>query len=869
MIFTGTFNTYDNNNTYSVTIGDIGVTTTISDPTEDIYGTAQSDLIVMFDPDPVIINTDRQDLTKRIIISQATINLLSNQNMTDMLFADTNRSIPVTITRNNNVCFFGYVDPLQFDQGYAHNWESVQVTATDPLGALEQLNVGDLADIDSNTTITSWNLMMAIFTAAGISTVNDTINSTVKNAMQGTNIKPDIFFGESEDDWMTLYDTLTEICKYFNLYVAYYNNAANISCTINETSVAQNISSFKDAAADSSTSISVDDTYSQVAVTAEIEPVDDIIVGYDDDDFLYSDYNNMEKYMTEYVSEGEGSNAYNGFYDLITTGETNYENGYYIDHFCWVMRNDMWDFGDNSYITQGYADQRDVLKYLKDNSGKAAIIGFGKGNKLNKKDNSPVASVPLTNYLVISVNGTFDNSDAGGTTMKDMIQAASPVCSYKGLTASILSPSDPRVINYIVISGKILLNPLQPLTGPNWNTETEKLTNTIQGCIDARNNYVWPHHLGVWHNTVPMSDNEDGAYYQQEWYRDRGISGFIDNNKNQRFEYEYDRPGDSTDRISKLPILACELKVGDKYCVERLDEGESGVGKFQWMTEAECAAANNGAGVKPVFTIGIDPKIDDKVVGQSFSIQNNVNYKMGLDKTGTAIPIKASDRLAGEISFKILGPYNLAWNEVSNYTHGWWFYEKTHWENTLYYVLQYIQSIMVSNLKIEMTSDNGLINKNASNADNDLVYASNMSTAYIEKLEEDIKICTPLTLEECQRYGVKYQISNSYIYKTDNTPFYGFTVGSTVTKPEVCLVDYYYKEYCTPAKMITTSLKSASLHNGLNGTGLNYEMMKAYITGVYPGDSSPYRIMSYETSLKEKTTQLTLREYKTQGNMQI
>ena len=867
-IFTGTFNTYDDSNTYSVTIGDTGETTTISDPTEDIYGNAQSDLVVMFDTDPVTIQTDRQDLTKRIIISQATINLLSNQNMTDDLFAYTNRSIPVTITRGNNVCFFGYVDPLQFDQGYAHVWESVQITATDPLGALEQLNVGDLTGIDESTTITSWNLMMAIFTAAGISTVNETINSTVKSAMQGTNINTSIFFGESEDDWMTLYDTLTEICKYFNLYVAYYNNAANISCTINEASVAQNISSFKDAAADSSTSISVDDTYSQVAVTAEIEPVEDIIVGYDNDDYLYSDYNHMEKYMTEYVSEGEGSHAYNGFYDLITTGETNYDAGYCIDHFCWVKRNDMWDFGDDSYITQGYTDQRDVLKYLKDNSGKAAIIGFGKGNKLDKKDNSPVPSVPLTNYLVISVNGTFDNSDAGGTTMENMIQAANPVCSYNGIASSILSPSDPRVINYIVISGKILLNPLQTLTGPNWDSETEKLTNTVQDCLYSREDYSWPYNLGVWHHTVPMSDNGDGAYYQQGWDRAIGIHGFIDNSKNQRFEYKYDSPGDSTDHISKLPILACELKVGDKYCVERLDEGEKGVGKFEWMTEAQAPTLDNEKWL--YFTIGIDPKIDDKIVGQSFSIQNNVNYKMGLDKTGTAIPIKASDRLAGDISFKILGPYNLVWNEVSKHTHHRWvFWTKSNWEENLYYVLQYIQSIMVSNLKIEVASDNGLINKNASNADNDLVYASNMNPAYVEKLEEDIKICTPLTLEECQQYGVKYQISNSYIYNTDNTPFYGFTVGSTVTKPEVCLVDYYYKEYCTPAKMITTSLKSASLPNGLNGTGLNYEMMKAYITGVYPGDSSPYRIMSYETSLKEKATRLTLREYKTQGDIQI
>lgn len=866
MILTGTFNTYDNKNTYTVTIGDTGVTTTISDPTEDIYGPDKPDLIVMFDPDPVIINADRQDLTKRIIISQATINLFSNQNMTDYLFAYTNRSIPVTISNGSNVCFFGYVDPLQFNQGYAYTWEPVQVTATDPLGALEQLNVGDLTGIDANTTITSWGLMMAIFAAAGITSINDTINPTVKSAMQETNIKLSIFFGESEDDWMNLYDTLTEICKYFNLYVAYYNNAANISCTINESSVANNISSFKDAAADSSTSISVDDTYSQVTITAEIDPVEDIIVGYDNDDYLHSQYNNMDKYMTEYISEGEGRTAYDAFFDLITKGETDYDKGYCIDNFCWVMKNNAWDFGSDSYITQGYTDQRDVLTYLKNNSGKGAIIGFGRGNKLDKKDDSPTASVPLTNYLVISVNGTYDNSDAGGEAMKNMIRNANPVCSYKGLSSSILSPSDPNVINYIVISGNILLNPLQPLSGPKWGSEADKLTNTIQDCIDSKGTGTWPQYIPVWHHTVPISENEDGAYYQQMWPKGIGIQGFLDNSKNQRFEYKYDSPGSSIDTISKLPILACELKVGNKYCVELLNEGQDGVGKFVWLTEEEC----NSKGIPPVFTIGINPKPGDKIVGQSFSIQNNVNYMLGIKKTGTAIPIKASDKLAGEISFKILGPYNTVWNEISKHTHhSWIFFEKTTWSSTQYYVLQYIQSIMISNLKIETVSDNGLINEKATNADNDLIYASDMNPAYIEKLEEDLKICTPLTLEECQKYGVKYQISNSYIYKTDNNPFYGFAVGDSFTKPEECLVDYYYKEYCTPAKMITTTLKASSLPNGLNGTGLNYEMMKGYITGIYPEDSSPYRIMSYETSLKDKTIQLTLREYKTKGNNQI
>ena len=261
---------------------------------------------------------------------------------------------------------------------------------------------------------------------------------------------------------------------------------------------------------------------------------------------------------------------------MINTGETDYDKGYCIDNFCWVKKNNVWDFGSDSYITKGFEDQRDVLSYLKNNSGKGAIIAFGRGNKLDKKDNSPTASVPLTNYLVISVNGTYDNSDAGGASMESMIEAANPVCSYKGLSASILSPSDPTVINYIVISGNILLNPLQPLSGPKWDSEADKLTNTIQDCIDAKENKSWPE-TPVWHHTVPISENPDGAYYQQGWYKGTGIQGFLDNSKNQRFEYKYDSPGSSVDTISKLPILACELKVGNKYCVELLNEEQDGI----------------------------------------------------------------------------------------------------------------------------------------------------------------------------------------------------------------------------------------------------------------------------------------------------
>ena len=360
MIFTGTFNTHDNYNTYAVTIGNTGVTKEITDPLDrDIYGEHAPDMTVMFGREPVKITCDRQDLEKRIIISQATINLVSNANLTDYLFADTERSIPVTIERvvDNETriqTFFGYVDPLQFDQGFAYAWEDVQITATDPLGILQDLTVGDLSGYTSSMTKTSWELLTDILAAADISSENIVkyVNDTVYNAMTSTNVKMLIMFGDSEDDWMTLDEALTEICKYFNLYVSFWDGKARITCTISDGSTYQpvevaipidpnNPHSFRNSAADTSTSISVDDVYSQICLTCEIEPVPDAVVSPTASDNLYSDFNNFDPYMTELIATGEGKSAYNGFYELLTTGDTTYYRdeksyGYTLTNYLYV-----------------------------------------------------------------------------------------------------------------------------------------------------------------------------------------------------------------------------------------------------------------------------------------------------------------------------------------------------------------------------------------------------------------------------------------------------------------------------------------------------------------------------------------------------
>ena len=152
--------------TFKVTItdGNTGMNYNIVDPSEnDFNGTGHN--IYCFCPDPVHITCDRMDLTQLIMVSQAQIKLIVNEDVSTTLFASNQRQISVTIERPvasgdiPDIVFFGYIDPLNFDQGYAHKYEQISVTATDPLGALENLTVLDIPNIQNN----DWNVPLVDF----------------------------------------------------------------------------------------------------------------------------------------------------------------------------------------------------------------------------------------------------------------------------------------------------------------------------------------------------------------------------------------------------------------------------------------------------------------------------------------------------------------------------------------------------------------------------------------------------------------------------------------------------------------------------------------------------------------------------------
>ena len=337
-------------------------------------------------------------------------------------------------------------------------------------------------------------------------------------------------------------------------------------------------------------------------------------------------------------------------------------------------------------------------------------------------------------------------------------------------------------------------------------------------------------------------------------------------NETWKYEYSYiDGKGKKVDNTSKIPILVCSLKIGNKYCVERIDEGASGWGKFEWMTEEDAPTIDNKKWI--YFTIGIDPKIDDFIIGKEYDIQNTIWYYDDIDGKGTAIPIRYSDNLAGEVEFKIIKPMLSYWQDTSLLKN---IFVRAFWEyisSELYWpILEKVSSIMLSDFKIELTSNKGHILNNTTN--NDLVYVSDENDDYVEAHEDDVDISTMITSKEAAEWGTEMVQSDSHVVnysddpEIDNTPFYGFEYDTgkvdeddnpiiEYIKPEQIYVNDFYNEYSKARTIVDTQIFLDK----------NYVKQPDKYEFIYPQTfklgTDGYTIIGYEAGLKYDTISIS------------
>ena len=853
-----------------------------NDRTQTIeIGTEKAD--VYFSDDPAEIENEVNDTFDVLLRNSAKIRLLCGNLIKD-LFSTSCRDAVVNIYKNDTCIFAGFIEPQTFSQPYNDRWDELELNCIDALSALQYSkykNVGALgvvyAFVKAEAAQRSF-YDIATEILQGVTNGLDILgNQNIKFWYDGSkavdaqtanryqvfkqlSISDLLFLGDDESDVWQQDEVLEELLKYlnlhivqdgFNFYIFSWDSVKatpdkiiwhDIVANSTKTTAQQAVTIALANVADCDTTISIGDVYNQLLLTAKVEDIESVIESPLDDDLLASPYINKQKYLTEYSSDGEGKTAYNAFYDMTHDKKTTYGGGAITDWYVQVMRNKQWAFpmkGNRDidivdYFGSEGANQHALPDWLGQEPG-AAIMALGsvKINTAND-DNSPTSKVNMTNYLVVSVNGNGIDNDENKTypSVAD-IQKNIPYAVYNGNKAGgVFSPPDEETTNYIVLSGKVILNPIMRQTNTYTNLHNKEWKSGLP--IGIKENEIY-----VWHQTVPSRNNGDGRYYTRQYWKaetpDKEVSwhegadsGFYPYTGEgpEEYEFKYSAIGDSTDTISKVAVLACMLVIGDKCVVETGTDGQTT--DFVWQKykeRSECQSDDEY--YQQCFTIGFDPKIGDKLVGTEFSIQNNIDYKMGIDAEGIAIPITKGDKISGQVRFMILGPVNATWDVITR-RHPT-FFRHTKWSSSSVPLLAHVSSILIKSFEVKVYSDNGLISNG--NDDNDIIYMSDTKETFVNKKDDlEFKINSALTATECAQLGVSNTVKLSTplnISTGDGVLEVYDRNGNVKAKPEQIYVDSYYTEYHKPRIVMEQKLRDidnvVSLFNHYRHEALNKE----------------------------------------------
>lgn len=860
---------------------------------------------LFFTDDPVTIEQENDDTFNTIITKSASINLLTNNYIGGELFADNARSVKVVIEKNSTVQFMGYVEPNSFNQPYTSPLDEFTINCVDCLATLSYYNY-------SNTKLSNYKDKKA---SASTVTFKQLITDALEPfkelaTLQTIMVNPNIyvmdikgttasrkamlyddlsvselnFYGDDFDDIWTYEDVINEVLLYTNMHILQYNgdfyifdwdglkNQITGWFNIEDGSIyrtsSKTINLTSDMHSDSDTNITVSDVYTQVQVKCDLKDLQDIIESPLSSDSLVSPWRSKNIFMTEYISEGGDNKAYNAFKNMVLGNSTDYEQAKKIDWYLQVVDNPSWkiDTFNGSTIQETlpstcpsdapWRNQYLVPKYLKDNSLSPCIFRMGsiEQNYGGTKDNSPKSKLDMSNYLYISINGNETDTEANVKPSSSDIQKHSKMLEYVGNQGGgMFSPTDDQTTNYLVFSGKMLLQPIQ------------KETDTFQNCYDnllsnkMNKNGLIPIYFG---KTVPSDNNGDGRYYTRKWYKqyedgdgDRqylknelSLHPWTKDKANHQFKYNYTAAWDGTDKYKKLPILECELIIGNKRLIEK-DIDIYGNSTFEWVEigNEPTITDEDGQSYKlTTFSLGVDPKIGDYIVGDEFSFQNTVTFKMNIDTEGTAIPIKKDDALSGAVIFRILGPINLTWNDITRRHPLFW--ELTKYFPNTKFILSHLENIIIKDFECKIYTDNG--GNDQLNADNDLIYLSTENEQFINKKDDiEFKFITQLSSEECLSKGIKNTVNlNSIINNNTNLPLttlYNCMTADTA-KAEEHFINSVYKEYSRPKIMMESTLKNDVCN-----------WLYIYNSKVLRKNFYPIKI---NQNLKDNTATITLRE---------
>lgn len=781
------------------------------------------------------------------------------------LFTSEYKDGKVEVSVNGTCMFSGWLEPRTLTQPFNDVYDDLSLQCVDSLSAMQYSNY---KNVNNTTTYTAAAEKAEMRTFKDLLTESlnkgtegggynvwwDASRATGATGTTDGNVFDDLrvsdmaFLGESADDTVTYLDVAEAVLKYLDLHIVQYGRDFYVfswdTMRAGTTSWSLLLSSGEGVSQsaqlsgctgvstalstanveDTDTQIDVQEIFNQLCLTVSPKGSDTVLRSPLDSAGKIPAMGARQFYCTEYAADGEGVKAARAFFSLVKNHTDNgYDSQVWKDYLVRVMRNVYWKIGSGSGVgtavkdwatDKSYIYPEDVTDKLRNSLGALLLQVGSVDHKPGTGDTSKQSSIGMTDELVISING--NGNDTSPYPTDEDIQQAMPLMSYVGgdATASyspdVADDTDGSYHNYLVIDGTIALAPLMPTA-----FEVEKVRGYNDG--DTFFNRYGSDVIGSGVTTKALANvsasrvNKDGRYLAFEWWKlgkQTGTrKGWIPYTEDGPQQYEY-KTASGKDEVDKVDILWCMLRIGDKVLVE--DKTKNGsVDAFSWHTYKEPSqCADTDEYLEQTFTIGINPKIGDKLIGQDYDIGTNFDYTTNIDaEKGMAIPLPYDAKLHGSMVFQVLGIDNTVWADYHVTRHHTMFRHTKYGTDNIP-LMAHVSSVIIKNFSAKIYSDveNG--------GDEDIVYMSRTSHKFYNKKDDlDMKIHSGFTSEEIAKYGLSGKIMYTTVCGKDGLAITSITnkVSSVSAKPEKLYVDAYYNELSQPRIVLTQNMQCVNM----------------------------------------------------------
>lgn len=869
----------------------VEITTRTGGAADMEIGTEEAGL--WFDADaPVAIRAEANGTDDVLLRHSCTIRLLS-RSFVPSLFCASCLDAVVMVSSNGRCVFAGYIEPMAYSQPFAEALDTLEINCIDALSALQYFRYGGAGSPDVSFEALKRAARQRSFAhviKAAIGGVAAGLGGGVRLLYDGSRaigsdtgagvlsrlaVSELLFLGDTEDDAWGMDEVVSETLRYLDLHIVQQGTDFLVfSWQTLKAGGGERTIAWHDLGGGSplatthrthaitaatawgtSAQVSIGEVFSQVLLTCKTTGDGRIIESPLDSKAMAPAYPRRQKYMTTYRSGGEGSTALTAFRAMLMGKGTEYDAAKVTEWYVQVMDAPSWTFytydggrSDMMGLTADGRHQERVAQRLGRAPG-AALLSVGQcAVDVAGKDNSPT-SPSMSAWLVLSTPLSSPGVTGEARAAADMslaLRACVPMAEYAGnVGGGAFSPSDDAVTNYIVITGRVTLVPRRSV--PEWGD--------LQAGID-KFSPQGPAYPDAW-KARWMGKTVGGSYFTRRFWAAEtpadepaddpgGAYGFYpcDEACGKLYEFRYSSIGQSKDNISKVGVLCCMLTIGGKCLVEKGGTGQPG--DFEWRDyRPRKACGSDEEYYRQSFTIGIDPKIGDRLIGSEFSVQDN-NFSLGIDARGTCIPMRRSDGLNGSVRFTILGPVNTMWKDtrVSREPDFW---HHTEWAESSVCLLAHTSAIVVKDLEIRVESDA----RGGTTADGDIVYMSEARGGFANRKDDvELRIHSALTARECEEMGVANGALLSVAVDTA-TGVGATTLRDVATgregKPEQLYVDACHEENSEPRLLLEQEVDDA---------GCTASMFDRY---VHPAIGSEMYVLGIDRDLMGATAGLKLK----------